>query len=1123
MSDATNIDAARRAGYSDSEILSHLASRRGIDIEPARKYGYSNTEILEHIVKRSQSAQPPPKPREQQSALESAGTDISIGWRRGMSHLAHTASNVASGVGATGVAGKLREYEKTETPTEEETTGRDGIVSQVSQGIGELVPGLTEYAPALLARRYAPIAAGVIGAVGAADKGGWEAAEAGLEQAASFELMHRASKLPTLKGRIAGSALASAAPAVLSGGDQKSVASAAILGGALGAIGGKTKAGAPKVPKIAEESIWDDFRRNLSPLSRGPNARKTAEIMRPYFGERFQRQIQVEHALRETRNYFDKLKENPANAGGIADGSLDFIHKIETGSIHQLAPELQAPAKVIRQAFDQRLKEIQNYGLLNHFVTDYFPHLFKRPEVAKQAAAQILSKRPIEGGKNWAKQRTFLTVRDALDFSKQNPSFPLELISNNPIDVVMLQLREQDKFITGIQTLEQLQKQGMLIQANVKGKPPTGYRRIDQRIPSVLIINGKKTIQAGEWFAPSDAAQVINNYLSPGMTGKPWFRVYSQVANATNMFQLGFSAFHLGFTTYESMVSQVALGIEKAVHGARTGSVPTLVDAAATIAKAPVVPFEWASRYFRQMSKSDKLAQEYIHPGSNPALAPMVKALKAAGGTIEQDPYYRMQFERQFVRAWRNAHWGTALVNLAPAITERPMRLIMEHMVPIQKLGAFHRLAEFEINKLGPKATEADLNRAFQKAWDTVDNRFGQLTYDNLFWNKMAKDLLMTTVRSVGWNFGTIREVGGGLKDWKSAAADVANGKRIDFSHRMAYTIAMPLVVGSVGGIITYLNTGKAPQEIDDYFYPKTGRVDENGNPERTSQPSYVRDVANVLKKKGEGAEQYLGRLGSIAKGKMHPMLSTIIDMIENKDWRNEEIRNSDDPLVKQLVDSAKYVAEQVIPFSMKYSLEDVIKSKAQGKQRQYTTGQSLGAIVGFTPAPAQLNRKAYEWAEDKYPRQDMNRREKADVDKKDAKADLYKAYRNHRDEEFDTLSKKAIDKGILTDKEVNNIQKAAEIATPARVVRFKGLKMEHALSVYFNYVMTDKTISKDEKRELLSILAKKVSQKWGRIESLEDGDRDKIKYRNMLRVLNMLDENGEPQAAPEEDDGEDR
>jgi hypothetical protein len=39
------------------------------------------------------------------------------------------------------------------------------------------------------------------------------------------------------------------------------------------------------------------------------------------------------------------------------------------------------------------------------------------------------------------------------------------------------------------------------------------------------------------------------------------------------------------------------------------------------------------------------------------------------------------------------------------------------------------------------------------------------MVYDNLFWNKAGKDIAFLCVRSVGWNLGTFRELGGAVFD----------------------------------------------------------------------------------------------------------------------------------------------------------------------------------------------------------------------------------------------------------------------------------------------------------------------------------------------------------------------
>jgi hypothetical protein len=62
-------------------------------------------------------------------------------------------------------------------------------------------------------------------------------------------------------------------------------------------------------------------------------------------------------------------------------------------------------------------------------------------------------------------------------------------------------------------------------------------------------------------------------------------------------------------------------------------------------------------------------------------------------------------------------------------------------------------------------ASAAEVADALAKIWDSIDNRFGQLVYDNLFWHKYTKDLALLTVRLPGWNVGDIREIAGGTVD----------------------------------------------------------------------------------------------------------------------------------------------------------------------------------------------------------------------------------------------------------------------------------------------------------------------------------------------------------------------
>ncbi|UCV01739.1 hypothetical protein [Dechloromonas denitrificans] len=88
---AFDIQAARQAGYSDSEISDHLAKGSNFNLAQARNAGYSDGEIIDHLSKR-QSAQP-----KEAGMLDSAG-NLAMGVARGAKDVIDTGAQwLASG------------------------------------------------------------------------------------------------------------------------------------------------------------------------------------------------------------------------------------------------------------------------------------------------------------------------------------------------------------------------------------------------------------------------------------------------------------------------------------------------------------------------------------------------------------------------------------------------------------------------------------------------------------------------------------------------------------------------------------------------------------------------------------------------------------------------------------------------------------------------------------------------------------------------------------------------------------------------------------------------------------------------------------------------------------------
>ena len=219
------------------------------------------------------------------------------------------------------------------------------------------------------------------------------------------------------------------------------------------------------------------------------------------------------------------------------------------------------------------------------------------------------------------------------------------------------------------------------------------------------------------------------------------------------------------------------------------------------------------------------------------------------------------------------------------------------------------------------------------------------MVYDNLFLNKTLKDLAMLSVRSVGWNVGDIREIPGGIIGLGKVPfqALTAEGRaNIRMTPKMAYVISLPYVVGMWGAIIHYLYTGKGPDTLLDYYYPKTGKTNPDGSAERITLPSYMKDVF-----------AYKIKPLQTISNKLHPEVSTLINMMNNKDYFGTEIRNANDPLVKQVESLLTYQAKQFVPFSISNLIR---RQKAGGSWGAY-----LQSFLGVNPAPGYITRSPIE------------------------------------------------------------------------------------------------------------------------------------------------------------------
>jgi hypothetical protein len=653
----------------------------------------------------------------------------------------------------------------------------------------------------------------------------------------------------------------------------------------------------------------DDVLKVWAPSTRGESGKKASAILRGNLGEMARSFDVAQKALGSAHSYFRSR---------TPEENYSFIDKVERGASQKNGDE-QRIANVLRKMLDERRQQVQDLGTgkLDDYYENYFPHIWEDPDQAKGVFARMLGRRPLEGTKGFLKQRTLPTFKAGLEAG-------LKPVSDNPIDLTLLKVREMDRYIMGQRVLAQYKDEGIAQLVRSGTKPPPDSVRIDDPVGTVP--------GQGSYYAPQEAAQVLNNYLGPGLRQNGIYRVLQGVNNSLNQAQLGLSAFHLGFTSMEASISKGALGFEQLMRGRPVKAAMSFAEAAPGI----VSPF-------RTFFKGNKLLNEWYKPGSQGGeIAAIADELAKAGGRVRMDDYYRTNAIKNMTEAWRDGNVIGAALRLPFAALEATAKPVMEYLVPRQKLGVFLDMARFEmdqhnrnirgLSEEGKQNAIEELRRNMRQAWDSVDNRMGQLVYDNLFWNRTAKDLAMLTVRSVGWSLGTLREVGGGIGDVAKQPLNALQGKPVNLK-RLSYVASLATFPAIYGAMYMYLRTGRGPQELKDYYFPQTGERDAKGAPQRVALPTYVKDV------------YHYGRdpLGTL-EGKVSPLVSITGEMLSNKDFFGHQIRNADDPLVQQLLQESRFVGQQVVPLGIRN-----YQRQEKAREGPITKAQNF---IGITPAP---------------------------------------------------------------------------------------------------------------------------------------------------------------------------
>lgn len=602
-------------------------------------------------------------------------------------------------------------------------------------------------------------------------------------------------------------------------------------------------------------------------------------------------------------------------------------------------PQVRELADKLKTAMELRQTKLQNLPSKAQmgFVEDYFPHFWQDPAAATAFVQKFAGGSGKQGSGASLRKRTIPTIADGI-------AAGLKPLTTDPIEAAMRYVTSMDKFIASTEVLDVAKANGTVRYIRPKTMGASGHPD-SFRVPDGWVaIKGRGATDAtgAQAYAPADWARVYNNFIDRGVhASEAWGPVYNAAQHASNTItalELGLSGYHAFTMANEAVISEVARGISQLVGGKP-------IRALGTIASSPAAPVRTAWH-------GHKAEQVYLGrtPGT-PDMRRIVDLQTAAGGRAVGKSHaadyrfsamgsYWTAFKRgaiknEMAQSWQNVK-GSPVVGTAKEagkmmgrIMETVAQPIFEKYIPKLKNGAFYDTMHSWL-EANPRASYDDQVKAARQIWDSIDNRFGEMVQDNIFWNQTLKQTAQLAMRSYSWNMGTVREIGGGVRD-------LARG---EWTPKASYVLALPIVVATMNAAYQYLKTGEAPRQVEDVVAGRTGGMapgfgGRGDVEERIALPGYQKDVLGWYHDwKQEAANK-------IATG---PRM--VGEAFAGKDWRGDPIARPDADVPQWLADYFTWVGNSLGPISIR----QLMRGEKEGSE--ISTPEML---MGLRPAPAHI------------------------------------------------------------------------------------------------------------------------------------------------------------------------
>lgn len=412
---------------------------------------------------------------------------------------------------------------------------------------------------------------------------------------------------------------------------------------------------------------------------------------------------------------------------------------------------------------------------------------------------------------------------------------------------------------------------------------------------------------AGNAQAPAGLARTWNAWVSQGVYGEGWgptakgfYAGLRMMNNVATGLKLALPAYHALAISNEIAVASIANGLGEVLGGEFARGIADITKGA-MVFPAVVSTYRegraFQDKYMTQNFAGDPLARMFAQAGGYGGR----RQAEYTWGTAEQNTANVIgQKSTSLGARWMGVVKGSPFgetgattakmffPRLLGATIETTGRVVQsltatnfvfDRLIPFAKQAAWSNEMQTFMRQ-NPTATQDAVMSRARMLVDSMDNRFGELNQNNIFWNAAYKQILNSSLLSFGWEYGSMRAFGNAI-GW-----DIDRMQRAYNPVATRWAIAFGAGVALQNSVYQYIKTGTLPMQTDtplkDFMAPRAGGVTPGGLPSRVMLPGYQKDAFNwyhdlVMGNYPENSPFFMANaLTTRAKSKLNPLLQIV-------------------------------------------------------------------------------------------------------------------------------------------------------------------------------------------------------------------------------------------------------